>query len=140
MDRAPRVQRLVGRIPFLDTPFNENTGQFSPDGRRRHFTWQKLPFLNPRVGAGSGHVAAVPQYFGAAWSGTVAASISSMSRSDRMLGLLGQTAREIGILIMVFAPLESAFAERAIDPNLLGTVILVSVLLIAGGILIETRE
>ena len=63
-----------------------------------------------------------------------------MSRSDHMLGLLGQTAREIGILIMVFASLESAFAERAIDPSLLGTVILVSVLLIAGGILIETRE
>lgn len=63
-----------------------------------------------------------------------------MFRSDRMLRLLGETVREIGILMVVFAPLEAAFAEQAIDPQLLGAVVLVSVLLIACGILLEGRE
>lgn len=72
--------------------------------------------------------------------GTVVASLFFMSRSDRMLRLLGETAREIGILIIVFAPLEAAFADQAMDPNLLGTLILVSGVLIFGGILVETRE
>ena len=63
-----------------------------------------------------------------------------MPNWKRVQGLVGETAREIGILMLVFAPLESAFADRPIDPGFVTTVILVSIILIGGGILIETRE
>ena len=35
-----------------------------------------------------------------------------MPNWKRVQGLVGETAREIGILMLVFAPLESAFADR----------------------------
>jgi len=54
--------------------------------------------------------------------------------------LLGETAREIGTLIFVFAPLDSAFAERPIDQGSVIGIMLVGVLLIGLGILLEVRE
>ena len=63
-----------------------------------------------------------------------------MFRSGRLLHLLGETTREIGILMLVFAPLDSAFAEREIKSGFLVTVIVVSVILIACRILLEARE
>ena len=42
----------------------------------------------------------------------------------RVRHLCGETLREVGTLVFVFAPLEAAFAEQAIHPDLLATVIL----------------
>jgi hypothetical protein len=54
--------------------------------------------------------------------------------------LLGQTAREIGVLVLVFAPLESTFSDRSIDASTLVGSIVVSLVLVAGGILIEAQR
>jgi hypothetical protein len=54
--------------------------------------------------------------------------------------LLGQTAREIGVLVLVFAPLESTFSERSVNAGTLIGLIAVSLVLVAGGILIEARR
>ena len=48
-----------------------------------------------------------------------------MFRSGRLLHLLGETTREIGILMLVFAPLDSALAEREIKSGFLIAVIVV---------------
>jgi hypothetical protein len=54
--------------------------------------------------------------------------------------LVGETAREIGILMLVFAPLESAFADRPIESGSMVMIILVSLLVIGWGILMESGE
>jgi hypothetical protein len=54
--------------------------------------------------------------------------------------LLGQTAREIGVLVLVFAPLESTFSDRPFDAEILVGSIVVSLVLVAGGILTEARR
>jgi len=59
---------------------------------------------------------------------------------QRMLHLLGETAREIGILMLVFAPLESAFSERPFNVDSLIIVAAASFALIACGILMETND
>ena len=58
---------------------------------------------------------------------------------DRVRHLFGETLREVGTLVFVFAPLEAAFAERAIRPDLLATVILGSLAAIIAGIVLESR-
>jgi hypothetical protein len=59
---------------------------------------------------------------------------------QRAKQVLGETAREIGILVLVFAPLESAFAERPIESGSMVRIILVSLLAIGCGILAESGE
>lgn len=51
--------------------------------------------------------------------------------------LIGETLREIGVLMLVFVPLEATFSERSIDPAALAGLILISVFLIGWGILAE---
>lgn len=63
-----------------------------------------------------------------------------MPNWGRVRRLVGETAREIGTLIFVFAPLDSAFAERPIDQGLVIGIMLGGVLLIRSGIVLETRE
>jgi hypothetical protein len=64
----------------------------------------------------------------------------AMTRARRALRLLAETVREIGILMVVFAPLESVFADRRIDAQVLMAVVAAGVALIACGILVETKE
>jgi hypothetical protein len=63
-----------------------------------------------------------------------------VTRARRALRLLAETGREIGILIVVFAPLESVFAGRPIDDRRLMAVVATGVALIVGGILVETKD
>ena len=72
--------------------------------------------------------------------GIIVARVNSMPNWGRVLRLLGETAREIGTLILVFAPLESAFAERPFDQGSMIGIMLISVLLIGSGILFEVRK
>ena len=62
-----------------------------------------------------------------------------MPKWGRVRCLLGETAREIGTLIFVFAPLDSVFAERSIDQGAVIGIMFVGVLLIGSGILLEAR-
>ena len=61
--------------------------------------------------------------------------------SDRKLlqRLGGETAREIGVLILVFAPLEATFSEIPVSVNVIFGLALLSIILIVGGILMEVR-
>jgi hypothetical protein len=54
--------------------------------------------------------------------------------------LLGETAREMGLLIVVFAPLDSIFADAPVNQVVLATMIFFGLLLVGGGILIEARK
>lgn len=49
----------------------------------------------------------------------------------------GETAREIGILILVFAPLEETFSETPVSVTVILGLVFLSIILIAGGILME---
>jgi hypothetical protein len=53
--------------------------------------------------------------------------------------LLGETVREIGILVVVFAPLDAAFANGPLNFNLVGLVMAWAIGAIIVGIL-ETGE
>jgi len=53
---------------------------------------------------------------------------------------LAETAREMGTLMVVFAPFESVFLGKPFDNQALLTIEAVGIALIAGGILIETKE
>ena len=57
-----------------------------------------------------------------------------------ILRLVGETLREIGILVVVFAPLEAVFAERALGAPVLMALILGSAAAIGAGILLEVAE
>jgi len=54
--------------------------------------------------------------------------------------LLGETVREMGVLILVFAPLEALFSDVAVNNTLVAAMSLVGVLLAAGGIMLEARK
>lgn len=73
-------------------------------------------------------------------AGTTVAKVNAMPNWGRVRRLLGETAREIGTLILVFAPLESAFAERPLSQGSMTGIMLISVLLIGSGIVFEVRE
>jgi hypothetical protein len=54
--------------------------------------------------------------------------------------LLGETVREIGILVLVFAPLDAAFADRLIDFKLLTVVAAWASGAIVAGIMLESGD
>lgn len=54
--------------------------------------------------------------------------------------LLGETVREIGILVLVFAPLDAALADRPIDLNQIGFIMGWAIIAIIVGIVLETGE
>lgn len=58
----------------------------------------------------------------------------------RIEALLGETLREIGILVLVFAPLDAAFTEQPIDAKDLAGIALAAIGLIVMGILLEAEE
>ena len=59
---------------------------------------------------------------------------------DRIRRLFGETIREAGILIVVFAPLETAFAEQAVRPEVLTTVVVGSITMIIVGVVLEAGD
>jgi hypothetical protein len=58
----------------------------------------------------------------------------------RVAILIGETIREMGLLIVVFAPLEAMFAEVSTNLTRGFAVALFGFLLIACGIIVETRQ
>ena len=67
----------------------------------------------------------------------VAGTGTTVLNRQRVRILLGETAREIGILMFVFVPLEATFSERSIDPAAVVGLLLISLVLILCGILAE---
>ena len=58
----------------------------------------------------------------------------------RIEQVLGETAREIGILVVVFAPLDAAFAPGSLNSDDLTKIVAAAIGLIIGGIILETGE
>ena len=54
--------------------------------------------------------------------------------------LIGETVREIGILILVFAPMEAAFAEGPLNRGAMAVALLLAILAVSGGIILESRR
>jgi hypothetical protein len=54
--------------------------------------------------------------------------------------LIGETAREAGLLILVFGPLDWVFAEASMRAMVPASMALVGLVAIAWGILLESRE
>jgi hypothetical protein len=63
-----------------------------------------------------------------------------MTRHEHVRRLLAESMREVGVLVLVFAPLESTFSDLAIDGPLLFAVMTLSLALIGCGILVETKK
>lgn len=63
-----------------------------------------------------------------------------MPNWQRVESIAGETAREIGILIVVFAPLEATFSEVSVSSSHMAAMLLIGFALIAGGIILETRK
>jgi hypothetical protein len=63
-----------------------------------------------------------------------------MRRRQRLEALVSETAREIGVLMVVFVPLEFAFADRPVSQWSVGLAFLVGSILLIGGILLPLRE
>jgi len=57
-----------------------------------------------------------------------------------VLQLVGETIREMGILAFLFVPRDWAFSDRPIDVVLLIALSIVSIVLIACGILLEAKS
>ena len=58
----------------------------------------------------------------------------------RIEQVLGETVREIGILVIVFAPLDAALGQGSIDPDKLTRIMASALGLIIAGIILETGE
>ena len=58
----------------------------------------------------------------------------------RMEELVGETVREIGILVVVFAPLDAAFADESLESRVLASIVAAALGLIAAGIVLESGE
>jgi hypothetical protein len=63
-----------------------------------------------------------------------------VTSTRRALGLAAETVREIGTLVVVFAPLESAFSEHPLNVRLLVAVLVTSLALIACAMLVEASD
>ena len=68
------------------------------------------------------------------------ASMAVVTRFQRINHLVGETAREGGLLMLVLGPLESALAERPLNPAWLVTVIVAGFTCIACRILLEAGD
>ena len=62
-----------------------------------------------------------------------------MTNWFRVRNLIGETAREIGILLLVFAPMEAAFADAPANHGAIAAAILFAAVIIWGGIILESR-
>jgi len=58
----------------------------------------------------------------------------------RAKDLVGETVREMGLLILVFAPLDAMFADMPVSRIFLAAILFFGLLLVIGGILIEARK
>jgi hypothetical protein len=58
----------------------------------------------------------------------------------RAADLSAETAREVGVLIVVFAPLDAAFAETAPSVAFLSIMLVLGLGFIVGGILLGARK
>jgi hypothetical protein len=58
----------------------------------------------------------------------------------RIARIVGETMREIGILVIVFVPLDAAFAPRTLGPVVLRGIVIAAFGLILGGIIVESRR
>ena len=59
---------------------------------------------------------------------------------DRARALLGETIRELGVLAMVFVPLDAVFTSPLAKASTVGVAIVFGLACIVGGILLETRN
>ena len=73
-------------------------------------------------------------------SGTLLAEATRVMDWRRAANLLGETVREMGVLIVVFAPLEAIFTDVLVNTTLVAAMFLVGVLLSAGGIMFGARK
>lgn len=62
-----------------------------------------------------------------------------MPNWSRVERIIGETAREIGVLVVVFAPLEATFSEAPINATRIVAMIVFGFLSIVYGIVLETR-
>jgi hypothetical protein len=59
---------------------------------------------------------------------------------QRAESLVGESVREVGVLMVVFAPLEATFSDVSVATARVAAMFLVGLLLIAGGIILESRK
>lgn len=60
-------------------------------------------------------------------------------RARKALALIGESLREIGILITVFAPLDAFFQKEAPGPGPVGAIMALGLLFMGLGIILETE-
>jgi hypothetical protein len=58
---------------------------------------------------------------------------------QRLETVIGETAREVGVLIVVFAPLEATFSEAPVSSGRVTAMFFVGLLVLAGGIMLEVK-
>ena len=56
---------------------------------------------------------------------------------NRVIGRFGETLREMGLLVTVFAPLDALFAEHNVSPELIVAIMAAGLVFVTCGILIE---
>ena len=61
------------------------------------------------------------------------------SRGEQIAALIGQSLREIGILVAVFAPLDALMQGAALTAHLWVAIIVVVVTFFVAGVYLETR-
>jgi hypothetical protein len=59
---------------------------------------------------------------------------------QRVESVLGETIREVGVLIVVFAPLEATFTDVSVSTGRVIAMVLFGLVLIASGIIMEVRN
>ena len=59
---------------------------------------------------------------------------------ERAEDLIAETAREAGVLIAVFAPLEAAFTDVLINRAFVAGLVFIGLTFIAGGIILEAKK
>jgi hypothetical protein len=63
-----------------------------------------------------------------------------MPNWQRAESLLGETVREMGVLVAVFAPLEATFSDVGLDTGTVAAMFVFGLAAIAGGIILEARR
>jgi hypothetical protein len=59
---------------------------------------------------------------------------------QRVEAVIGETAREVGVLIVVFAPLEATFSEVPVSTGRVTAMFFIGLLILASGIMLEVRK